>query len=110
MFVILNPKKQTEHRFYGRCQRGLGNISAGFFLPLVFENSHYNLLYIELWLLDWTPVHFYQRNFSNERERYLLVLAEMIAELIVLDFINFIKLNVNYGNMKWVDTFFFFAQ
>ena len=32
---------------------------------------------------------------------------EVISELIAFYFTNFHKLKVNYGNMNWVDTFFF---
>ena len=35
------------------------------------------------------------------------LLSEVIAELMALNFFNFMKMKVIYGNLKWVDTFFF---
>ena len=93
IFLILNPKKQTEQRFYE--SSGV----QGFRLDLkVFKGRREHLhtkksihrlsfclkflkipakalLNIQLWLLDLTPVHLYQPDIVNARRWYFLVHA-----------------------------------
>ena len=88
-YLILNPKKQTEQRFYESvgAQRSILELKV---LNKRREHLHIHrlsfylwflklltkaLLTIQLWLLDLTPVHFYRPDNANARVRYFLVHA-----------------------------------
>ena len=122
---ILNPKKkQAEQRFY----ESFGSQGFRFQLKvwkekkkhlhihrlsfclyfLTFQQNLYWIFTCDFWI--W-PLCTFTDRISQTRGEYFCCMQwhkEVIAVLIAFYFIHFHKLNVNLGNMNWLDTFFFF--
>ena len=127
IFCIFNPKKQTEQRFYGsfgaqgftlelKVSEGIRehlHIHLLSFCLLVFENSCQSLIEYSTVTFAFDPCPLLPTGYCKRAKTIRFGACSDIKKWLLnwlhFTLLIFIKLNVNYGNINWVDTFFWLS-